>query len=750
MTETGKRVCEAPKEKFLRVGVVTAIFAITVASNLFLAPFAAAQEEKKPKQETTQEEKARGEHELETMTVTARKAEESAKDVPFSLTVIGGTELENRRLKSFEDALRQTPGVDIHTYGSLGTGMMRIRGVGSLYQIGLDDTSVLINLDGVPQSLATASMSIMDIERMEVMKGPQGTLMGRNSEAGSVNIITKKPTRYPEGYIKSEYGTENTFDTETAVSGPVTEKLSARFAGKYSGYDNPVEYYGTDEPISEPRDVAVRGTLLWEPTDKTDAILTLGYEEKNNRTEAMLLAPYEDKQERDMPKDSLGGDRDSWRATLDVTHEFGNMIFTSVTGYTQMDSAEDRLLYDKLLANALLGMNVTEGHAKRKLSGDTYYQEFRLSSKPENDVFWVTGANYYMSDRNMINIYDYQHIMSYMAMNGKIDSDFKTTNYGIFGEITYPVIKRVKLTGGLRYTWDKKEYESEWTPSSTTAYFCTAFDSEEISSSFVTGRASASYAVTENINTYFTYARGYKAKAYQDIATGYIFSGDNSDLIVDAAKINSYELGMKMETSNKKAWVNVALFFNDIKDDHVLYVDLITLTPKIANNDTETKGIEIEGFWKPGNGFTITAGGGYTGAEITGIPETSQDVKEGNDVPGTPKWNAMISVSHNLPLPSFWGMTSPSLFTSVTNRYVGKREADTANSFQFDAYNKLDFRIGIMSEHIEFYAWCDNLLDERYDLYGCNFGASVHDGRDVIGGAASRGRTLGVGVAYYF
>jgi iron complex outermembrane receptor protein len=687
-----------------------------------------------------------------TITVTARKAEESARDVPFSLTVIGGTELENRRLKSFEDALRQTPGVEIRTYGSVNTDVMRIRGVGSLYHIGSEDASVLINLDGVPQSLGTASMSIMDIERMEVMKGPQGTLMGRNSEAGAVNIITRKPTRHLEGYIKGEYGTENTFDTETAVSGPVTETLSARFAAKYSGYDSQVEYYGTDEPISEPRDIAVRGTLLWEPTEKTDATLTLGYEEKSDRTEFMLLAPYEDKQEIDLPKDSLDSDKDSHRATLDVTHEFGNMIFTSVTGYMREDSTEDRLMYDKLLFNALMGMNVTEGDALRKSSMDTYYQEFRLSSKPENDVFWVAGANYYRSDRNLSNSYDYKYIVDYMAMNGEIDSDFKTTDYGIFGEITYPVTRRLKITGGLRYTWDKKEYESDWTPSSTNPFaadYGPASDSDDMSSSFATGRASVSYAVNENLNTYFTYARGYKAEAYQDLPTGYIFSGNNSDLIVDAAKINSYELGMKMETADGRAGVNVALFFNDIKDDHVSFVDMKTLQNKVDNNDTETRGVEVEGFWRPGSGFTITAGGGYTDAEITGVPKTSQDVKEGNAIPDSPKWNATVSVSHNLSLPPFWGMKSPSLFTSVTNRYVGKREADSANSLQFDAYNKLDFRMGIMSEHVEFYVWGDNLLDEIYDLYGYNLGTSASGG-NVIAGAPSRGRRIGVGAAYYF
>ena len=690
---------------------------------------------------------------LETITVTARKAEESAKDVPFSLTVIGGSELENRRLKSFEDALRQTPGVEIFTYGSLDTDVVRIRGVGSLYQIGMDDTSVLINLDGVPQALGMASMSIMDIERVEVLKGPQGTLMGRNSEAGAVNIITRKPTRHPEGYIKSEYGTQNTFDMEAAVGGPVAETLSARVAAKYSGYDNQVEYHDSGEPISEPRDMAVRGTLLWEPGDRTEAILTLGYEEKKNRTEAMLLAPFDDDPKIDIPEGSLDSNKESRRTTLNVTHNFDSMVFTSVTGYTGEDSTNDRLMYENALSRALLGLDVAEGDAARDSARDAYYQEFRLSSKPGNEVFWVTGVNYFYSDRSVMNSYDLQYVAGYMALNGRIDSNFKTTDYGIFGEITYPVTNRFKLTGGFRYTWNEKEYESHWAPSANNpyaAYYGPAADSDEMDSSFATGRASVSYAVTDNINTYFTYARGYKAQSYQDLATNYIFTGDHTDLIVDAAKINSYELGMKMETPNKKAGVNLAVFFNDIKDDHVSYVDMLTLTNKIANNDTETKGIELEGFWKPGNGFTVTLGGGYTDAEITGVPETSMDVREGNDVPYAPKWNATASISYDLPLPSFWGMKSPSFYTFVVNKYVGKRKGNSANSFELDAYNKLDMRVGITSEHLEFYVWADNLLDEIYSLFGEDLGTSVDDGSDVIAGGPSRGRVLGIGVAYYF
>ena len=684
--------------------------------------------------------------EMETITVTARKTEESAKDVPFSVTVIGGTELENRRLKSFEDALRQTPGLDVWTYGGVGTEVMRIRGVGSLYKIGLDDTSVLINLDGVPQSLGTAAMSTMDIERMEVLKGPQGTLMGRNSEAGAVNIITKMPTPYSEGYVKAEYGTEGTFDTEAVLSGPLTEKLSARFATKYSGYDNQVEHFGTNDPISEPRDLAFRGTLLWEPTDRTDAVFIFGYEDKKDRTESVVLKPYGGSPKLDMDRDSLDGYQDSRRATLNVTHDFDNMIFTSITGYTQTDSTVDRLLYDRIFSRELLGMDIIEGDdVIRKVDADTYYQEFRFSSKPESDIFWVAGLTYYHSDRTLINYYDY---ITFSSFNGVVDADFETTDYGLFGEITYPLTEKLKLTGGLRYTWDEKEYKSTWVP--TTSPVGPASDSKDISSSFMTGRASVSYAFTENVNTYFTYAKGHKARGFQDHPNRFIFNGDNDDLIIDAAKIDSYELGIKMETSDRKAGINVALFFNDITDDHLSYVDLTTLTGRVANSDTQTKGIEFEGFWKIGNGFTLSAGGGYTDTEITSVPRTSLDVRKGNKIPDSPEWNATVSVSHNLPLRSFWGMKSPILFTTVTNRYVGEREGDVANSFQYDDYNQLDFRMGIMGEQIEFYMWGENLLDEIYDLHGYNYGTSINDGRDLIGGGPSRGRILGLGAAYHF
>ncbi|MCD8567362.1 MAG: TonB-dependent receptor plug domain-containing protein, partial [Geovibrio sp.] len=228
-------------------------------------------------------------YKLDNVTVTARKGEESAKDVPFSLSVIDGNELTNRGVKNFEDMLKQTVGVETSTYGGVETRIVRMRGVGSLQQVSPDDTSVIINIDGVPNNAGTATLSTMDIERVEILKGPQGTLMGRNSQSGAINIISRKPTKEFEGYLRGEYGEENTFLTEGAVSGSITEKFRARLAARYSGYDNQIEYYQTNEPVSKPKDLAVRGTLLWVPSSKTEVTFIAGYEEVNNRPEFRVL-----------------------------------------------------------------------------------------------------------------------------------------------------------------------------------------------------------------------------------------------------------------------------------------------------------------------------------------------------------------------------------------------------------------------------------------------------------------------------
>ena len=161
------------------------------------------------------------EKELAAVHVTSRLSREDVRDVPFGVSVMRGEELENRRILSAEQLLRETPGVDVNSWGDYNNTNIRIRGVGNLYQTGADDASVVINVDGVPFFGQNASLNTFDVERVEVLKGPQGTLFGRNSMAGAVNITSRRPTREAKGYARAEFGKDKARLQEFAFGGPL-------------------------------------------------------------------------------------------------------------------------------------------------------------------------------------------------------------------------------------------------------------------------------------------------------------------------------------------------------------------------------------------------------------------------------------------------------------------------------------------------------------------------------------------------
>ena len=203
---------------------------------------------------------------LPAVTVQARREEEKAKDLPFTVNVINDAALEERRLSSLEDVLRGTPGVEVNSWGGAGSANVRIRGVGSLYQSGVDDSSVVVNVDGVSASVSHAGLGTLDVEQVEVLKGPQGTLFGRSSAAGAINIRTHRPElgRW-KGSARAEAGSDHQHLAEGALNVPMGETLAARLALRHNaqdyGYDNRL----TGKPVSRPADSAWRASLLWQP-----------------------------------------------------------------------------------------------------------------------------------------------------------------------------------------------------------------------------------------------------------------------------------------------------------------------------------------------------------------------------------------------------------------------------------------------------------------------------------------------------
>lgn len=665
--------------------------------------------------------------ELKTITVTARKTEESAKDVPFAMTVISGDDQENRRFYSLEEALRSTPGVDVNSWGGFNDTNIRIRGVGSMYQFNADDSSVVLNIDGVPLSASNASLAILDIEQTEILKGPQGTLFGKNSEAGAINITTRRPTQKTEGYIRGEVGQQGQFMVESAAGGALLKQLSGRFAIRYNGSDNWIENSQTGAPLTKPRDLTFRGSLLWDITPKTSALLIAEKQEMQGKAGLTLLRPYGNTPGNDLTPGMFDTNKKTIeRYSVEVNHDFNSSRVTSISAFTFMDFSGKKA-YDKKLMQALYGYPM-EYPAADFSTEHNFNQDLRWSSLAHARIFWVTGLNYSRSSRSFDS-------SDYVTGNSS-GRTFKTNSFAVYGETTYPLTTDLKITGGVRYTWDKKDYQGGYTSAGVLTR-----ENRELSDNYATGRVALSYALTPAFNLYGVASRGYKSGGFNDWATQVADS-----VPTKAAVINSFEAGFKSESANRTITLNGAAFFNMVKDDHLMGYDVSTMATKAVNADTESKGVELEGSWKVGYGFTLSGGLTYIDGKITSDARgvSGGDVSSGNRIPDIPEWSGSLSAGYSKALPGFWGLPAPMLNTLVSCRFTGNRAADPQNHFDLGDYQKLDMRIGLATGRTEVYVWADNLLDQQYDLFGYYFAPSV------TGGLPARGRTFGVGASFFF
>jgi len=671
---------------------------------------------------------------LEPVSVTARRAVENAQDIPFSISVISGSEISARRPVDLEDVLRGTPGVDVNSWGGVNDANVRIRGTGSLYQFSAEDGSVIINMDGSPMSVRFASMATLDIDRVEILKGPQGTLFGRNSEAGAINITTRKPTRETEGYLRGEIGTEGRYLLEGAVGGPVGETVSARIAMRRSGSDSPVLNVQSDEPATRPGDMAMRGSVLWKPGEKTTALFISEYEKVEGRVGMMTLRPYGDSPSINLDPDLLKSSKETIRGSVELNHDFQDFRLTSVTSYLSSDFSSFAGA-DISVTELWMGMPMAV-LKNEDATEHSFNQDLRLGSLPDSKVFWVAGLNFSFSDRGTdTDMPDY-----YMFS----DRDFETDAYAVYGEMTYPLTDLFKVTGGLRHTWEEKKYEATYDAAGVLSY-----DDRKLTDDYTTGRIALSYAISSGTNLYGVVSRGYKSGVFNDYATSQFDSEPSEPAIV-----NSYELGFKHVSVDRRFELSGSVFFNDVKDDHLLAYDPAKSFASFPLNvDTETKGAELEGTWRAGGGLTLRGGLAYIDGKITSNVATftsAGDVQNGNRLPDVPEWSALFSAEFRRPLGRLFGIDATALNARIGYRYVGERAADPQNNFDLDAYHKVDARIGLDIGNGEIYLWGDNLLDERYDLYGYYMTSMVPTIKPFHIGWPSMGRTIGVGAAYYF
>lgn len=636
---------------------------------------------------------------LEEITVTAQKREENLQDVPISITAISGEVLRQDSVASLHDLSGRIPNLVFSAF-SPGQPEIAIRGIGTKEDGAAASDSTVVSIDDVYIAARTAQVfDIFDLERIEVLRGPQGTLYGKNSIGGSINFVTARPTEDLQVRFQQTIGDYSRFDTGGLISGPLSENLLAKFSFSRRKFDGYLDNLLYDEQWGEADTLAMRGQLLWKASDTVEVLFGSDWSDDDlgatNREPLGSAGPLHNCGCASDPvavNIALGGagdahdtlaetegytDRQVFGLNAKVTWDLGTMQFTSITSYreSEFDWLEDSegLPPSPYIDITGASGNPTPGLTQPATAGFTFdindsaiedteqlTQELRLSGQSANDMVWVAGLFY--SDEQIDRIERFR----FTALGGPGPnnlSDYQSNqlndsiSWAAYGQATYPITERMNLTGGLRYSYEEKEILVSNDRFSGPPLLLQAFAPVTAKDDWsnVTGRLALDYAVNENAMAYGSISTGFKSGGFTGAAT----TAAVATTPFDEETAMSYELGFKGLWANSRLQTNIAAFFTDYKDLQVTrFFQPVgsTFGQFITENagKAEIKGLELEvaglltDSWELGGNF------GWLDAEyteFTGTPAaTGNSDFSGNPLRQAPKYSVYLYTQYTINL----------------------------------------------------------------------------------------------------
>ncbi len=588
---------------------------------------------------------------LDEIVVTARKMEESLQRVPVSVVVVTGGEIEARSMQNLHDLGQTTPNF---TYGETpqggrGNGVLYMRGVGQ----SIKDPPVGVYIDGVYLGTTVGNdVELMDLERVEVLRGPQGTLFGKNTSGGAVNIVTRKPDASEgalSGRLQAAYGSRNRFDLLGSSNIPlITDRLAVQISGTRRTQDG----YATRPDGTDLGDLnrwSGRVGLMWTPAQEFDALLSFDYASFDEHTtvqDLRFINPvgaagfYNQVLDPDYDDtwitpgsffDNFGtgpslNRGDGWGTALTLNYHWDGATATSISSYRASRSiyAQDP---DASPINILDYTRNTKFHQ--------FSEELRLEGKSFGErLSWTVGA-YYFDSVDGINATDTVILTALSAAftNGANPYLFSyadlgqahNTSYALFGQLNYQLTERLSATAGVRFSRDEFEGFS-WRANG--AQLGAGFFDHPVPDPFpaTTGghqedtspRFGLDYQWTPDIMTYVSAARGYKAGDYDTTTADFVRPEESW----------TYELGVRSEFLEHRLRLNATYFYTDYKDMQLGIsgsqvgaggqIEPFGLTGNIPG--VRIRGAELEMTYKPMAGLTLSGSLGLIDPEYTELP----------------------------------------------------------------------------------------------------------------------------------
>ncbi|MFW5487850.1 MAG: TonB-dependent receptor [Desulfovibrio sp.] len=621
-------------------------------------------------------------HQMNQITVTATKRETSLQDVPAGISVLSSSTLEESGVRDLQEATRLVPNVYMKKTGSGDSPI--IRGISAF------DTSMTgpagLYIDDMAYSLNyMQNQMLFDVERIEFLRGPQGTLYGRNSESGVINVVFKKPDNDFRAKLLAEGGTYNTYRLGASLSGPIAEdRLYFGLSGLLFRTDGFMTNEMQDDKTSDHNDIdSWRSILRWTPDLDWDINLTLDGSERNlgmDRMRTSATGPFEVSTDY---KDS--STESEYGQGLKVEYDHAGTKLTSISGHRS---------FNKKFHFDMDRTPVPTGHTYLDMDQDTYSQEFRLASSLGERFDWLMGAYGYAEDMDV----EFDRNLRMAAKAAKRRTKIDGQEYALFGQGTYNILPDLHLTAGLR--WDNtysKGTQTLQTSRTTNEYDATLDDSQ------VLPKFSLAYDFTTNVTAYATWSQGYLAGGYN-----YNMATNSDNLAYDPEHSTNYETGLKSSWFDNRLTANLALFYIQIDDKQVMEGYGMSEWRIRNAAKAHSTGGELELVLLPCEGLQIDAGLGYAASEIDDWDalENGREVDySGKKMPWAPEttYNVGATYTH-----------SSGMYVRADMAGFGKQYFDASNTLSQGEYQLYNLRVGYVEDTFDVAVWCRNLFDTRY------------------------------------
>jgi iron complex outermembrane receptor protein len=668
---------------------------------------------------------------LEDIVVTAQKQEDDLQRVPFSITALSGKRLEEFRVWNTRDITAIVPNLYSSNPGD-NRNVTSLRGITTTSY----DPAVATYIDGVNQfSLDTYLAPLFDIERIEVLRGPQGTLYGRNAMGGVINIVTRQPSNDFRGYAEASVGNYHQQRYSFAVRTPlVKDKLFLGVAGMYEGTNGFYTNAYDNSDFDKKHTLTGNYYLTYLASPAWSFTLNVKHHAHCNNGAFVLAGSVEEAFENPFTVNQNSRTElvdNIFNSSLNIQHHGQAFNFQSVSTY-QSNYRYYTTAIDADFSPADL-YSIVNNYGRDWNRVQVYTQEFKLSSPTASTspLKWTAGTYLYYqdsptrqgtrfgADAGMIGLP--AEAINSTSIN---TSTGKNKGVAVYGQATYTLTPSIDLTAGVRYDYERRELtlrsDVQPTPDDPTMLFPMQDDTTGITSYHaISPKAGITYHITNNSSLYGVYSRGFRTGGLTTDPALYAYAPEYS---------NNIELGSKNVFVDNKFRVNMAVFYTKVKDIQVPTLVLpqaITVTRNAG--EMTSYGLELEASVAPARGLLLEASGGLTHATYDRLTVSSDESPTGtvdyhdNKQIYTPRTTSMMAIQYTFPLTRWQGL---SLVVRGEAFSFGDQYFDLANNIEQLGYTLFNARAGVAGRSFEVMFWGRNLTDETYISYAYDFGAT--------------------------